>query len=95
MSTEYIFASTLDEASVFAKAQGWRKAGRSGFIKPDGTVIHFIYFEQLLDSRPCCGAPCPRIQEVNIRHALKKNPKPTEDPNHHAVKRYGQEAGQC
>jgi hypothetical protein len=52
MSAEYIFAATLDEAAVLAKAQGWRKAGRSGFIKPDGTVVHFIFFEQQIDALP-------------------------------------------
>ena len=62
MSTEYIFAATLDEAAVFAKAQGWRRAGRSGFIKPDGTIVHFIFFEQQLEALPT-GAMVHRVPD--------------------------------
>ena len=62
---EYIFASTLDEAAVFAKAQGWRKAGRSGFIKPDGTVVHFIFFEGQLDALPT-SAVVHRVTESSM-----------------------------
>ena len=50
MSDEYVFASSLDEAVAFAKAQGWRKAGRGGFIKPDGITVHFLCFEDQLQA---------------------------------------------
>ena len=60
MSTEYIFASSLEEATIFANAHGWRRAGRSGFIKPDGTVVHFIFFEGQLDALPV-GAVVHRV----------------------------------
>ena len=48
MSDEYVFAPSLDKARAFAKVQGWRQAGRGGFVKADGTLVHFVCFEQQL-----------------------------------------------
>ena len=48
MSDEYVFAKSLDKAARYAKARGWRNAGRGGFVKADGTVVHLICFEQQL-----------------------------------------------
>jgi hypothetical protein len=43
-AVEYLFAAAIGEADQAAREQGWSPRGRSGWKKPDGTVIHFISF---------------------------------------------------
>jgi hypothetical protein len=43
-SSEYLFAAGINVADEAARKQGWLPRGRTGWQKPDGTVVHFICF---------------------------------------------------
>ena len=43
-SSEYLFAAGIGVANEAARKQGWLPRGRTGWQKPDGTVVHFICF---------------------------------------------------
>jgi hypothetical protein len=47
-SVEYLFAADIRMADRAARGQGWHPYGRTGWIKPDGNVVHFICFEEQL-----------------------------------------------
>jgi hypothetical protein len=43
---EYLFADSISLADRAARKQGWHPHGRTGWIKPDGSEVHFICFEE-------------------------------------------------
>ena len=42
-TVEYLFAASLAHPQA-----GWRPCGRAAWHKPDGTVVHFLCFEEQL-----------------------------------------------
>ena len=45
-----MYASSALEAGAFAKRQGWRPAGRSGWETRDGILVFFICFLEQLEA---------------------------------------------
>ena len=43
---EYLFAAAIAIADQAARKQGRRPCGRAAWHKPDGTVVHFLCFEE-------------------------------------------------
>lgn len=46
-SSEFIFGPR-DAANQFARAKRWRPEGRASWLKPNGTCVHFLAFEEQL-----------------------------------------------
>jgi len=44
---EYIFGPR-GKADQFARDKGWRTEGRASWLKPDGTCVHYLAFEEQL-----------------------------------------------
>ena len=45
-----MFAASAFDASAFAKSQGWRPAGRSGWLTRDGALVLFLCFMEQLEA---------------------------------------------
>ena len=45
-----MYAASAVDASAFAKRQGWRPAGRSGWETRDGALVLFICFLEQLEA---------------------------------------------
>ena len=50
MSTCFVYAASAAEADAFAKRQGWRPAGRSGWERRDGALVLFLCFMEQLEA---------------------------------------------
>ena len=50
MSTCFVYAASAAEAGAFAKRQGWRPAGRSGWETRDGALVLFLCFIEQLEA---------------------------------------------
>ena len=50
MSECFVYAASAVDASAFAKRQGWRPAGRSGWETRDGVLVLFLCFMEQLEA---------------------------------------------
>lgn len=50
MSMCFVYAASASDAGAFAKQQGWRPAGRSGWETRDGVLVLFICFLEQLEA---------------------------------------------
>src|SRR5262245_22257193 len=48
MSIEYLFAAFIALADHAARKRGWHPFGRTGWVTPDGSEVHFICYEEQL-----------------------------------------------
>jgi hypothetical protein len=72
-ATEYLFAADLPTADRAVSKKGWHPHGRTGWIRPNGKEVHFIFFAEdvaTLDQRVTIyvvGELPPKLKRLDRR----------------------------
>ncbi|HWM31553.1 MAG TPA: hypothetical protein VNO69_07630 [Methyloceanibacter sp.] len=50
MASQFIVGKDRETIDQAVKPLGWRKAGRASWLKPDGTEVHYLHFDEQIAS---------------------------------------------